>query len=179
MPERETEKERAILAGFRAQGTAPGDDEDPYIELERLADTSGAEVVATVTQGETRPTPQFLIGRGKVDELAESVEEHEAIKRVLEGRPERPTPAKPPSGGQTVYTLKIEGPVGKIASGLATELGLQIEFDQGATDKLNELVSLDVKEVSLEGLLDALFSPAGLSYELTGKSLRVLPRGAP
>jgi len=129
-----------------------------------------ADVMAVLSR--RFPNASITAKAGRINVIG-TVEEHEAIERVLDGRPERPTPAKPPSGGQTVYTLKIEGPVGKIASGLAKQLGLQIEFDQGATDKFNELVSLDVNEVSLEELLDALLSPAGLSYELTGERLRV------
>jgi len=108
-----------------------------------------------------------------------TVEEHDAIKRVLEGRTERPTSNERPTVGQRVYTGKIEGPVGAIASGLAKQLGLQVEFDPRTTEKLNQLVSYDAKEVSLEELLDALFSQAGLSYELTGKTLRVVPSELP
>jgi GTP-binding protein HflX len=69
------EREKAIIAGFRPGGVEPGDTDDPYIELARLAETSGARVLTTITQKETRPTAQFHIGLGKVEEIAEAVTE--------------------------------------------------------------------------------------------------------
>jgi len=65
-------KERAILAGFRGGG---GADDDPYDELARLAETSGAKVVAIITQKDTKPTAQYFIGRGKMLEISEAVRE--------------------------------------------------------------------------------------------------------
>lgn len=77
MKQAKVSREKAILAGFRDSSTAGGPD-DPYIELERLADTSGADVVDVVTQPEGRLTPQFYIGSGKVKQLAEIALEKEA-----------------------------------------------------------------------------------------------------
>ncbi len=71
-------REKAILAGFRTRGTSADETDEAYDELARLADTAGADAVAVVTQAETTPTPQFFVGRGKVDEIAAAVDEHEA-----------------------------------------------------------------------------------------------------
>ncbi len=71
-------REKAILAGFRTRGTSAEETDEAYVELARLADTAGADAVAVVTQAETTPTPQFFVGRGKVDEIAAAVDEHEA-----------------------------------------------------------------------------------------------------
>ncbi|HOY61900.1 MAG: GTPase HflX [bacterium ADurb.Bin236] len=71
-------REKAILAGFRTRGTSADETDEAYVELARLADTAGADAVAVVTQAETTPTPQFFVGRGKVDEIAAAVDEHEA-----------------------------------------------------------------------------------------------------
>ncbi len=66
------EPERAILVGVSrrsdAAGTWPVD--RSLDELERLADTAGARVVARMTQVLDRPIPRSFIGSGKVDELA-------------------------------------------------------------------------------------------------------------
>jgi GTPase len=70
--------EKAVVSGFRTAHAVTGDIDDPYIELERLIETSGARVVAAVTQRETKPTAQFYVGPGKVEEIAEAVREHEA-----------------------------------------------------------------------------------------------------
>lgn len=51
-------------------------------ELERLADTARAHVVDTVVQYRDLPDPSWLIGRGKVKELTEKVEE-ESIDLVI------------------------------------------------------------------------------------------------
>jgi GTP-binding protein HflX len=47
-------------------------------ELERLADTAGAEVVGEVTQQLDRPHPGTYLGKGKLDELKEMVHQRNA-----------------------------------------------------------------------------------------------------
>ncbi|HOX28712.1 MAG TPA: GTPase HflX, partial [bacterium] len=66
-----SDREKAILAGFRSNKAVSGDFDDPYIELAQLADTSGALVAATILQRDANPTPQFFIGPGKVREIEE------------------------------------------------------------------------------------------------------------
>ncbi|HOO57042.1 MAG TPA: GTPase HflX [bacterium] len=68
------QKEKAILAGFRHPGIYDGDAEDPYYELARLVETAGASVEEVITQPENKPTPQFFLGRGKIEEIASAVE---------------------------------------------------------------------------------------------------------
>ena len=70
--------ERAILVGIdngnlRQNGAAIGTDES-LRELERLARTAGVEPIATVTQNLRQITPATYIGKGKVEELKETVE---------------------------------------------------------------------------------------------------------
>jgi hypothetical protein len=85
-------------------------------------------------------------------------------------------PKTPPAAGAQVrYTLEIEHqPVGAIAKALAERLGLQIDYDPQIRDKLQELVSFRVQEVTLDDLLQALFQPAGLTYRIDGERLIVL-----
>jgi len=52
--------------------------EEHLEELTRLTDTAGGEVVAIVRQRIDAPHPRFYIGKGKVEELRESVESTEA-----------------------------------------------------------------------------------------------------
>lgn len=65
----------AILAGFIPKGENSGDPESSYAELARLADTAGTTVAAVITQPKTIPTSQFMVGSGKVREIAEAVED--------------------------------------------------------------------------------------------------------
>ena len=79
------EPERAILVGVSrrsdAAGTWPVD--RSLDELERLADTAGARVVARMTQVLDRPIPRSFIGSGKVDELAALVRRLDADVVIL------------------------------------------------------------------------------------------------
>lgn len=64
--------ERAVLVGIEQRGTSWPVDRS-LDELERLADTAGAECVARVTQRLERPNPRTFIGSGKVAEVCELV----------------------------------------------------------------------------------------------------------
>jgi GTPase len=71
--------ERAILVG--APSKRPGARsavEEHLKELEELADTAGAIVVAELTQQLDRPNPATYLGAGKIEELAALVREHDA-----------------------------------------------------------------------------------------------------
>jgi len=64
--------ERAFLVGAPRKGTADADRAGEHLdELARLADTAGAEVVGRLIQRVDKPTPNFYLGEGKVDELKE------------------------------------------------------------------------------------------------------------
>lgn len=60
--------ERAVLVGIEQRGSSWPVDRS-LDELERLADTAGAECVARVTQRLERPNPRTFIGSGKVAEV--------------------------------------------------------------------------------------------------------------
>jgi GTP-binding protein HflX len=65
-----TEREKVVLVGGYRQGDLlPG--EEPLQELEALADTAGAIVVAKVVQNIKQITPATYIGKGKVQEIKE------------------------------------------------------------------------------------------------------------
>lgn len=64
------EEERAVLVGVDWPGRGSWLLEDDLIELERLADTAGMRVVATVTQKLDRPNPKTFVGEGKAEEIA-------------------------------------------------------------------------------------------------------------
>jgi len=69
--------ERAILVGVELNDSPIGGRES-LRELVALAESAGAEVVASVFQRRQRADAKYFIGRGKVEELAESVREHKA-----------------------------------------------------------------------------------------------------
>jgi GTP-binding protein HflX len=66
--------ERALLVGAPLKRSNARHHLDEHLlELERLADTAGAEVVGTLTQQLDRPNPATYLGKGKVDELRERI----------------------------------------------------------------------------------------------------------
>jgi GTP-binding protein HflX len=70
-------RERVLLVGAelpRRDSKAPLDDN--LDELEKLAESAGAEVIGRFTQPLRRISPATLIGRGKVEEIRSYVKEH-------------------------------------------------------------------------------------------------------
>ncbi len=74
-------KSKAILVGIVTDGETE-EAEISMKELERLLDTAGGEVFATVIQNKSTPDPRTLIGKGKVQEIAE-ICENNGVKLVI------------------------------------------------------------------------------------------------
>ncbi|MEN8007274.1 MAG: GTPase HflX [Candidatus Krumholzibacteriota bacterium] len=82
----EVPRERAVLAGVHlplAWSGGLGGDAD-LAELARLADTAGADVVGQVEQRRPRPAPSTFLGKGKLEELQELVEQTEATLLIFD-----------------------------------------------------------------------------------------------
>jgi len=62
-------KEKALLVQVIPRSQNKDEAAESLLELERLADTAGAEVVGCVTQCRDKPTPNLLVGEGKVQEI--------------------------------------------------------------------------------------------------------------
>ncbi len=66
--------ERAFLVGAPRKGSDDALHVDEHLEeLERLADTAGAQVIGKAIQRIDAPTPNFYVGQGKVDELKDTL----------------------------------------------------------------------------------------------------------
>jgi len=70
-------KEKCIIIGLVTREQNRWDVEDHILELESLAQTAGTEVASTVIQERFAPDPAYFIGKGKVEEIALEVEEHQ------------------------------------------------------------------------------------------------------
>ncbi|MFZ9053471.1 MAG: ribosome rescue GTPase HflX [Woeseiaceae bacterium] len=75
MFERPQSGERAILVHASTQGAPDESERDEFVELARSA---GAVIVDQIVSARRRPDPRYFIGKGKLDELAASVETHGA-----------------------------------------------------------------------------------------------------
>jgi GTP-binding protein HflX len=73
-----TPVDRAILVGAPNRSLDSRLAEEHVLELGRLADTAGAEVVGTLQQRIDRPHPRFFIGKGKGEELHDLVDDTDA-----------------------------------------------------------------------------------------------------
>ena len=64
-----TRVERAVIAQAVHARMDPLEAADSLLELRRLADTAGFEVVGQLTQNRAKPDGGTLLGRGKVEDL--------------------------------------------------------------------------------------------------------------
>ena len=91
-------------------------------------------------------------------------EEHEAIGRLLRGeaiRPVEPTP------GSKRFDLRVENqPIGAIVKAVAQRERLQLQVEPAVQAKLQRRISLDVKQLTLEELLDRTLNSTGVTHRI-------------
>ncbi len=78
MIELKVPQERAILVGAPLKAVPQELADEHLEELERLADTAGADTVGTLRQRLDSPNPRFYVGQGKAEELREQVRAEDA-----------------------------------------------------------------------------------------------------
>ena len=67
-------QDRVLIIGLMTDNRSPQQFADSLAELERLVDTAGGEVIQTMQQKRDRPHPQTVVGSGKVQEIALTVQ---------------------------------------------------------------------------------------------------------
>jgi GTP-binding protein HflX len=85
---RDTEEQAsAVLVAVRPDGVAEGapGTELSLRELRRLAETDGLAVADVVVQGRDRPDVATFVGSGKVEEVVDSVRQHDAGLVIVDG----------------------------------------------------------------------------------------------
>lgn len=76
--------ERAVIVGMGLPGRDDAEVTASLDELERLVDTADGVVVARATQRRAHPDPATYVGAGKIDELRELAETHDADAVILD-----------------------------------------------------------------------------------------------
>jgi GTP-binding protein HflX len=76
--------ERAILIGLEKEGVSKWDLQDSLEELRELANSAGAEVVATVTQKLAKPTAPYYIGKGKAELIKDSLQQRKVTSVIFD-----------------------------------------------------------------------------------------------
>ncbi len=91
-------------------------------------------------------------------------ETHELIDRMMSGETVRTTKVAP---GGKVYSLRVDNqPAGAVVKTVAKELGKEMVYDPALVEKLRTNISFQVKDVSLEALLEAALTPLELTFEI-------------
>ncbi len=70
----DADQDRVLIVGLMTDGITPERFEDGLAEIARLVETAGGEVLQTMRQKRSHPHPQTVIGAGKVQEIALSVQ---------------------------------------------------------------------------------------------------------
>ncbi|MFC5994909.1 GTPase HflX [Pseudonocardia hispaniensis] len=81
---RQLRLERVVLVGVWTSGSAEQADAS-LVELARLAETAGSQVLDGLVQRRSRPDPATFIGSGKVDELSAAVHAAQADTVIADG----------------------------------------------------------------------------------------------
>lgn len=144
---------------------------------------------ATATLGRIRqlfPDVEAKLTGSRVQVTA-TIEQHEQIERTKQGEPAagpgKPAPARPTGKGLKRYTLRLkEIPLRSLLKTLERpEHGAwRFEFDdvelQSAGIRLDQRISLEVREAPLEDLLSAALKSTGLRFEVGEQTVRLFPR---
>jgi hypothetical protein len=110
--------------------------------------------------------------------LRGSGEAHDAAALLASGRPAHKTDVRP---GEQRYTLRLqEIPLAKALESLEPKLAVQFDWDpavmQSAEIDMNQRVSLDVQEVSLDQLVEKLLSGAKIVFHRQGSKFTLQPK---
>jgi hypothetical protein len=110
-----------------------------------------------------------------------TIDEHEELDRASLPTKSLPKSTKSAAGKNDLrlkrFTLTTKAPVSALISAIEKNAGVQFEYDAVALRKadvnLDQPVSVDVKDAPLDRLLDAVFTPLALRYEVVGTTVRL------
>lgn len=105
-------------------------------------------------------------------------EDHELLRRAINpgATPNREANVGvPPRVNEQRFTLRIANkPVGAVLHQLGAQLQLDVVWDAALAAAAREmLVSCEVREADLDGLLEAVLTPAGLVFERAGTTVTI------
>ena len=104
--------------------------------------------------------------------LKGTVEQHDRLRRLLTraGATKRTRGAPP----ETVHSLRVtQQPIGAILKTLEQQLQLRVEYGAGVAEKLQTRVTFDLRDVSLDKLLEATLAPASLTARREGDMIHI------
>jgi hypothetical protein len=143
------------------------------LDFEKTYTPRGDADRAAIDLARTVPDAKIAVERGVLRVLA-NAEDHARIDKLLRGESVATTKVTP---GQKRYTLTAQNkPAGAVMKTIAAQLGKELTYDAKVAEKLQDEVSLAVREVPLDELLHKTLSPLGLTYRLGETALEVVPK---
>ena len=104
-----------------------------------------------------------------------SYEDHELLARLLRGETIRTVTPKP---GDKRFTLRVmKAPAGASINSVVQQQQWTVRFEPEIATRLKTLVTLNVKEVTLNELLEKTLGPLGLTYQLKDQQLTITDKG--
>ncbi|MFM7292644.1 MAG: hypothetical protein ACKO6B_15655 [Planctomycetia bacterium] len=90
----------------------------------------------------------------------------------------RRTPAtSKPAAQESTFSMQVAAPLEELLTTIAPRLGLTLALDRESLERSGiapaEIVRATVKDASRDELLDAILAPLGLTWSITGDTLRV------
>lgn len=174
-----------LLAGFDltyqtdpATGSLTIEPLDAAMMFERTYTLAPRSTPPLARWREQFPDAQFSV-RGRQLRVRAPVAVQRQIADALASAARPPVPsAERPARSATDrsnvrYTLAVSGPFGPLAKGLAERLMFRLELDPESQPHWNTVIRVEVKDATLEQLLDALVKPVELEWELKGQELHV------
>jgi hypothetical protein len=118
------------------------------------------------------PEANIRVEQGQII-LSGRQEDHEKVERLLAGQSVRTSkPGK--AQGEKLYTMQVASePAGNVVRSVAKSLNKELKYDSLLLERLKKPVTFDVKDVTLEFLLQATLEPQGLTYQITERDLIV------
>ena len=122
------------------------------------------------------PETRITAGNGNV-RVEGLIEDHEFVESRLRGRPTKRTKT---TVGREVYQFAAENAaLDRVVEQVAARLQLDVQWDRQASEQagiaVDQLITVRVKDASLDELLRAIFKDTHLAYRLKGRTLTIAP----
>jgi len=146
------------------------------VEITRLYPARQKRIAAFEQTLSTFP-PQSVRERGEQLEISARWEDHQRLRAAIHpSSPQRQPVGKPADLQTKRFTLKIEKqPVDRVVDQLARQLNLNVVWSSNPPRGEQAIISCDVRQVDLDGLLDAILAPAGFASARDGQTVTIRP----
>lgn len=142
----------------------------PVVTKTYASGTKGAERAAAWRK--LVPEAEIKLA-GRQIQVIGRAEDHAAI--AVDLHPPKP---RPRAAGEKTFTLRVENkPLAAVLQAVCAQLSCELDWDRVALErsgvKVDQLIQVEVQDVSADGLFQAILRPAGLVHRRDGNRVRV------